>query len=340
MTREIYTVSSPFEFESGVTINSLEICYHHTANYSPGKKVIWICHALTANSNPSEWWSGLVGSGKIFDTDKYYIICANIIGSCYGSTGPLSEDESGKPYLLNFPAVTVRDNVKAHNYLREYLKIETIDLIIGGSIGGFQALEWAIMYPHVVKNLVMIGSNAEISPWGTAFNESQRMALEADHTFILQRDKNGGASGLKAARAVALLSYRSYQGYSVSQKEQDSNYMFATKAVSYQNHQGKKLCDRFDAYSYYTLTKTLDSHNVARGRGSVEEALDKIIAFSLVIGIDNDILFPVEEQIFLSKNIKGARFALVQSPYGHDGFLLEWEQIEKILRYNLNFLNN
>ncbi|HCT93328.1 MAG: homoserine O-acetyltransferase [Bacteroidetes bacterium GWE2_39_28] len=340
MQRKVYKHASPFVLESNATLDSVEICYHQSGTYSPGKRVIWICHALTANSNPQEWWSGLVGPGKLFDPEKYHVICANMLGSCYGSTGPASKGVNGKPHLLDFPDITVRDTVAAHNMLREHLGIEQIDLIIGGSIGGFQALEWSIMYPKVVKNLVLIGCNAAVSPWGAAFNESQRMALLADPSFREQKDINGGKAGLETARSIALLSYRSYEGYGKSQGEDNNNFTFASKACSYQRHQGEKLSKRFDAYSYYTLTKSVDSHNVARGRGSIERALLSVEASTLVIGIDTDNLFPLEEQIFLSRKIKGARLAIIKSLYGHDGFLLEWEQTESIIRNNFQLFNN
>lgn len=326
MKREVFRYSGKFETESGEVIDSLEICYHHSANYSPDKRVIWICHALTANSNPTEWWDGLTGPGKLFDTDKFYIICANVLGSCYGTTGPTSVDKDGKEYLLRFPQVTVRDTVKAHNILREALGIEQIDLITGGSIGGFQALEWAVTYSHIVDKLALIACNARVSPWGTAFNESQRLALLADPTFAEQRDSNGGKKGLETARSIALLSYRSYEGYGISQKEPDRDFLFAKRAGSYQQYQGEKLSARFDAYSYFTLTKSIDSHNIGRGRGGVVNALSKIKAHTLVIGIDSDVLFPIEEQRFMADNIPNATLMEIKSLFGHDGFLLEYRQ--------------
>ncbi|PKO99611.1 MAG: homoserine O-acetyltransferase [Bacteroidetes bacterium HGW-Bacteroidetes-8] len=326
MKREIFRYSGKFETESTEVIDSLEICYHHTANYSPDKRVIWICHALTANSNPTEWWDGLAGPGKLFDTEKFYIICANVLGSCYGTTGPTSVEKDGKQYLLRFPQITVRDTVKAHNILREALGIEQIDLITGGSIGGFQALEWAVTYPHIIDKLALIACNARVSPWGTAFNESQRLALLADPTFTEQRDSNGGKKGLETARSIALLSYRSYEGYGISQKEPDQDFLFAKRAGSYQKYQGEKLSARFDAYSYFTLTKSIDSHNIGRGRGGVVNALSKVEANTLVIGIDSDVLFPIEEQRFMADNIPNATLMEIKSLFGHDGFLLEYNQ--------------
>jgi len=178
-----------------------------------------------------------------------------------------------------------------------------------------------------------------VSPWGTAFNESQRMALFADSSFEEQRDLYGGKAGLAAARSIALLSYRSVLGYGLTQKESDDDTIFAQRACSYQQYQGKKLVDRFDAYSYYTLTKSIDSHNVGRGRGGVEEALKKVIANTLIIGIDSDLLFPIEEQKYLHSKIEGSGFEQISSEFGHDGFLLEWERIETAIKKHIKFLN-
>jgi len=331
MENRTFKYSNTFVLENGEQLESLEISYHISGDPKPGKKVIWICHALTANSNAQEWWSGLTGPGKLFDTQTSCIICANMIGSCYGSTGPTSIAPDGKPYLLRFPLTTVRDTVKAHNLLREHLKINKIDLITGASIGGFQALEWSIMYPSIIKNLLLIACNAAVTPWGAAFNESQRMALLSDPSFVEQKNANGGQKGLEAARSIALLSYRSYKGYNHSQEEQNQDFLFATKACSYQEYQGKKLASRFDAYSYYTLTKSVDSHNAGRGRGGIKKALAKITAPTVVAGIDNDLLFPIEEQLFMAQNIKNAEFEIINSIYGHDGFLLEYEQTKNIV---------
>jgi homoserine O-acetyltransferase len=339
MIKDSLVFSEGFLFESGERLDQLEIAFHHSGNFSPDKKVIWICHALTANSNPEEWWSGLVGKGRVFDTDKYYLICANMVGSCYGSSGPASKSPTGDPYMLSFPQTTVRDIVRAHNSLRLKLGINKIDLITGGSIGGFQALEWGIMHPEVVKNLLLIACNARVSPWGTAFNESQRLSLFADPTFEEQKSIRGGESGLRAARSVALLSYRSYNGYNTTQREEDEDILFAERACNYQQYQGRKLSQRFDAYSYYTLTRSVDSHNCGRGRGGAESALGLIEADTIVAGIDSDTLFPVEEQRFLHKYIKNSKFELLESRWGHDGFLLEWEQIAGIVKRHINFIS-
>lgn len=337
MKLNVFKYKDEFVFESGERLSGIEIAYHHSENSIEGRKVIWICHALTANSNPEEWWSGVVGPDKLFDTNKYFVICANILGSCYGSSGPSSIGTDGKTYMLSFPQVTVRDIVKAQNLLRIELGIEKIDLMTGGSIGGFQALEWGITYPSIINNLLIIACGAQVSPWGTAYNESQRMALEADATFREQQSLKGGEKGLRVARSVALLSYRSYEGYRLTQSENEEA-LFAEKACGYQQHQGRKLSERFNAYSYYTLTRSVDSHNCGRGRGGLERALGLIEANTIVVGIDTDNLFPFEEQIFLKKHIKKSKFELIESKWGHDGFLLEWEKISEIVKKNIKFI--
>ncbi|MDR2126078.1 MAG: homoserine O-acetyltransferase [Prevotellaceae bacterium] len=338
MERHILKYNKPFTFECGRTINGIELCYHTSGKYSTDKTVIWICHALTANSNPEEWWNVLVGEGKFFDTCKYFIVCVNMLGSCYGSSGPASVDadarHKNKPtdfYLLDFPEVSVRDIVESHKIVKNHLGIEKIDLIIGGSIGGFQALEWTVSEPDLFRYSVLIACNARVSAWGTAFNESQRMAILADQTFGAAKSIDGGKKGLEAARSIALLSYRSHEGYVLTQSETDENVLFANKACSYQQYQGKKLSNRFDAYSYYGLTKSIDSHNIGRNRGGVEKALSMIKAKTICMGIKGDVLFPTDEQKFLAKHIRDAEYFEIVSQFGHDGFLLEHEQIQNIL---------
>ena len=332
MNKHQYRLGYAFPLESGEVLPDLTITYHTSGTLSSAKdNVVWVCHALTANSDVEEWWSVMVGEGKFYDTRRYFVVCANIIGSCYGTTGPLSVDpRTGIPYYLDFPHVTVRDLAAAHQKLKEHLQITKIHTLIGGSIGAFQALEWAIEQPEVCEHLIFIASNAAVTPWATALNESQRMAIRADRTFFENR-VDGGLEGLKAARTIALLSYRSYEGYNKTQQDDDKNALEAANAASYQRYQGEKLAKRFDAYSYYTLTRIIDSHNVGRGRGGIEAALARITAKTLVVGIDTDILFPIDEQRKVKALIPSSRFAAITSSFGHDGFLLEWEQLSSVI---------
>lgn len=336
MVRHEYIHDGIFEFEAGGSITGLKVVYHSSEREwekDDSRKVIWICHALTANSDAEDWWPELVGPGRLFDTEKYFVVCANMLGSAYGSSGPSTENpETGRPYFFDFPKITVRDIVKANDLVRRHLGIRTIDFMVGGSIGGFQSVEWSIMEPDVIKKAVYIACGIRVTPWLTAFNESMRMALEADPTFRKCESLKGGEAGLRCARSIALISYRSYEGYNATQSETDPDCLFADRAGSYQRYQGRKLSDRFDAYSYYYLCGSVDSNNAGRGRGGVKAALGSIRTDCTVIGIDSDRLFPVEEQKFIASSIPGARYHEITSKFGHDGFLLENDQLTEIIK--------
>ncbi len=330
MSTHTFTYKKAFKLENGKTIKNLQIAYHTYGALNKKKtNVVWVCHALTANSDVFEWWKGLFGESALFNPAEHFIVCANILGSPYGTTHPLSEHPStGQPYYLSFPQFTVRDLAAAHRLLADHLELPIIDVLIGGSLGGQQALEWSILEPERIKRLILLATNAQHSPWGIAFNESQRLAISTDRTFYAQTP-GGGNKGLKAARSIALLSYRSYQTYDLSQQELSDDKTDLFKASSYQNYQGEKLVKRFNAYSYWYLSKAMDSHHVGRKRGSVEQALLKIKARTLVIGITSDLLFPPSEQKFLAAHIRGAAYTEIHSIYGHDGFLVETGLISK-----------
>jgi len=332
MNTEIYRYKKPFKLESGKQLLELQIGFNTYGTLNKNKdNVVWICHALTANSDVFDWWKGFVGENDYFNPKEHFIVCANIIGSPYGSTHPLSINPvTGQPFYLAFPQLTVRDLVRSHQLLAEHLGIKNVDILIGGSLGGQQCVEWAIMAPDFIKNLVLIATNAKHSPWGVAFNESQRMAITSDRTFYAN-SPDGGQKGLKTARSIALLSYRNYKTYSVTQQEEKDSLLDGYKASSYQNYQGNKLVNRFNAYSYWYLSKTMDSHNVGRGRHGVEKALSLIRARTLVIGIKSDVLFPIEEQQYLFQHIPKSVFAELDSFYGHDGFLIETGALTNIL---------
>jgi len=331
MYRRTLVTRDPFEFEAGGRLEHLTVVYHISREYHRGDKVIVICHALTANSDAEDWWPQMVGPGKLLDTQKYFILCVNMLGSPYGSSGPTQLTQDGTPFLFDFPKVTVRDMIRASIMVRKDLGIDNIDLLVGSSIGGFQAFEWAIMEPDVIKNVAFMATGPRISAWISSTMEAQRMALEADSTFRRGTTLDGGKEGLKAARAQALITYRGYDGYCITQSESDINTLFAGKAASYERHQGEKFAVRFDAYSYWYLTYAVDSHNVGRGRGGVEKALKEIKANTIVVAIDSDNLFPVKETKSWSKFIPGSKYYEIKSQFAHDGFLLEWEQITKIL---------
>lgn len=327
---EIFQYNDPFTLETGEILNGYHLAYTTHGKLNAKKdNTVWVFHALTANSDPTEWWPGLVGEGKLFDPAEYFIVCVNMPGSCYGSIGPLEINRATRqPFYHTFPFFTPRDMVRAYQPLRKFLGIENIYIGIGGSMGGQQLLEWAIEEPDLFRHIFPIATNAQHSPWAIAFNASQRFCIEADPTFN-SNDSAAGLNGMKTARSVALLSYRSYETYNIGQAEVTNDKVTQFNSESYQRYQGEKLAARFNAFSYYTLSRSMDSHNVGRGRSSPAEALRKIKARTLSIGIRSDLLFPVEEQEYLAAHIEGAKFRVIESHYGHDGFLLEFEQIHQ-----------
>jgi homoserine O-acetyltransferase/O-succinyltransferase len=306
-------VENPLYLECGETLHNVKIRYTTFGKLNKTKtNVVWVFHALTANSNPMEWWPGLVGEGEVINPNDHFIVCANMLGSCYGTTGPKG---------TGFPLVTIKDMVKLHQILIKHLGLSKIHLGIGGSMGGQQLLEWAVQEPELFEHIVPMATNAVHSPWGIAFNEAQRMALE----------NIDPSKGLEAARAIAMLSYRHYNTFEKTQQDVDQRWD-SFSASSYQKYQGEKLRKRFSAESYYTLTKAMDSHHIGRHFGSAEAALKRIKSKALVIGVDTDILFPIQEQAYIAKHIAGARFEEISSDYGHDGFLTEAATITALLK--------
>jgi homoserine O-acetyltransferase len=323
----------PFTTETGEVLPELEIAYntYGTLNRS-GDNVIWICHALTANSDVEAWWPGMVGEGLLFDPVKYFVVCANVLGSCYGTTGPASiNPATGKPWLREFPLVTVRDLINVHEILRNHLGIKKIHTIIGASIGGYQALEYSIMYPDLIERLIVLASGARQTPWALAFSESMRLAMEADQTFK-NGNPEGGKKGLKAARSIALISYRTVAAYNHTQKEDNDEKLSSFRAATYQAYQGDKLVKRFNPYSYWCLTNLSDTHNIGRNRGGVLNALKRIKADVLCVGIKSDILFPTDEQKLIASNTEKAEYVEIDSFYGHDGFLIETQLVTDVVR--------
>ena len=322
-----------FTLETGEILSEVEIGYHTYGRLNEAKdNVIWVCHALTGDSDVFSWWSGLFGTDNLFNPKDHFIVCANFLGSPYGSSHPLSQNPKSKEkYYHDFPSITIRDIVKLHKILANELNIDRIELLIGGSMGGHQALEWAIMEPKRIVKLGLIATSAVHSPWGVAFNASQRMAISTDPSWVEAKD-DAGKEGIKVARSIALLSYRNYETYENSQKEDDADILYPKKAVTYQKYQGEKLAKRFNAFSYWTLSKAMDSMNVGRQRGNPEKALALVEAKTLIISMTNDLLFPISDQDFLAKHIKNTFHTEVHTSYGHDGFLLETSKISKVLK--------
>ena len=328
-------LNNVLELANGDTIAGIEIAYSTYGKLNAQRdNVVWVCHALSGNSEVHNWWAGIFGEGNALDPTRYFIICANVLGSCYGTTGPshhaISENQRG----IQFPLITIEDMVKVHQLLAEELEVERIHLLIGPSLGGQQAIQWAVNEPNRFDKLVLVATNATHSSWGIAFNESQRMALWSDETFR-SNIPGGGAYGLKAARSIAMLSYRSYEGYNFTQQEDFPHKLDGYKASSYQQYQGDKFVKRFDAFAYWVLTKAMDSHNVGRGYDSTTDALSKVTAHTLVIGVDSDLLFPISEQYELAKSIKNSSMKTISSLFGHDGFLTETKEVNNLISKHL-----
>lgn len=328
----------PFATESGEILDKLTIAFDTYGTLNAEKSnVVWVCHALTSNSAVTEWWPGVVGENTVIDPAKYFIVCANIPGSCYGSTGPLSTNpKTGEPYYSDFPLVTIKDIVRSLILLREHLEIEDIFLLMAGSMGGYQALEWALMEKKRIKNLFLITTSAAESAWGIAVHTAQRLAIEADQSWS-NKSADAGKKGLKAARAIGMLTYRNYTIFVEKQTDKNVGKIDNFKASSYISYQGDKLVERFNAQSYHILTKAMDSHNLARGRNkTMENVLQSISQKTLIMGITSDILCPVEEQKFIAAHLPNSNYVEIDSSYGHDGFLIEYEKISYYLAKWMN----
>lgn len=328
-------IDKPLTLETGATLPSLTIAYDTYGTLSPERdNVVWVMHGLTANSDVADWWPHTVEEGKFLDPAKYFVVCANVLGSCYGTTGPASiNPATGQPWCGDFPKVTIRDMVACHKLLAEHLGISKIHEMIGVSLGGFQAIEWMASDSGIAEHVMFCATDSACSPWLAAFNKSMYMAIETDPTYGEPR-LDAAQKGLATARSLALISYRGPFAYNMSQKdtEETGKDPFFHRVQTYQEYQGLKLCRRFDVYSYMRLCESADSHNVGRRRGGVAEALGKIKADTLVVAISSDILFPPDSIKHLAEHIPGAEFRVMESDFAHDGFLVEHEKLNEIIQ--------
>jgi len=365
----LFDKSKPFELESGSDLFPVQVAYQTYGELnSEGTNAVLICHALTGNahaagvltdeendnrSNPdllnkysilnkrkTGWWNELIGEGKLFDTKKYFVISSNILGSCYGTTGPISiKNIFNRNFGVNFPTVTVRDMVKLQKELIDYLNVQKLATVAGGSLGGMQVLEWAVMYPEVVESIIPIATSAQHSPWAISLNEASRHAIKNDPKWMSGNYKSQPYNGLALARKIAMISYRSMgsfeQKFSRERKNENSSKLDTENIFqieSYLNHHGDKLNQRFDANTYIYLSHAMDLHDVALNRNSLEEVLGSINIPALSVGISSDILYPPDEQKIIASLIPNAGYKEIDSIHGHDGFLIEFDQMTEMIR--------
>ena len=331
----IEKLNKPFVTETGFRFDEPEVAYKTWGALNEEKNnVILICHALTGHAAADEWFPGIFGSGRVCDPEKNFIICINVPGSPYGSVGPWSINaETGEPYRNSFPEITVRDMVRFQQQFLDQLEISGIELVLGGSLGGMQALEFVLMDDRI-QSAALIAMGKSHSPWAIGISHAQRKAIYTDPEWKEGNYEKGKGpkKGLATARMMAMITYRAPLDYDkkFGRKLQGDTTQFQVE--SYLDYQGKKLAERFDAHSYIILTEAMDSHDVSRGRGSFEELLGRIETPVRVIGIDSDHLYSIREQKELANLLKNGEYHEIKSSYGHDAFLIEFDQINEIIK--------
>lgn len=343
----------PFRLEGGGSLASVEVAYETWGELSDdASNAVLICHALTGDahvagrSGPGQptpgWWDVLVGPGRAVDTDRHFVVCTNVLGGCQGTTGPASTDPStGTPYGARFPVVSIRDMVRVQALLANHLGVRHWRAVVGGSMGGMQALEWATMFPERVEALVIASTTAAASAQQIAWSHIGRMAIQADPRFrggdyYDAADGDGPHRGLAVARMCAQVTYRSDEVFTerfhrtlLDRLEFTLDPLFDIEG--YLDYHGSKLARRFDANSYIRLNRAMDLHDVARGRGSTEAALARVTAPVLVAAVRSDGLYPPIQQHVLADGLRSVggdvTWVDVDSPHGHDGFLIETTQL-------------
>jgi homoserine O-acetyltransferase len=353
-----FTSAFDLELESGKKLGAVKIAYETWGEINTDfSNAILVLHALTGDSHAfgpatkahptAGWWNGVIGPGLALDTEKYFIVAPNMLGGCQGSTGPTSLDKKGREYGAKFPYLTIRDQVSAQVELSRQLGVDKWKAIVGGSMGGMQVLEWAIDHPTAMEKVAVLAAPAFSNADQIALNSVQIEAIKADPAF------NGGEyydsapgkgpyRGLALARRMALLNYRSPEELNVRFERSWQSKVtpfgdggrFAVE--SYLDFHGNKFTRRFDANSYLTLVEAMNSHDIARSRGSLKKAIQKVKAEVLLMGVDSDRLFPLASQKVIAesgvKRLFGDRLFVIKSDFGHDGFLIESEKVGKLLK--------
>jgi homoserine O-acetyltransferase len=331
---EYFQLHGDFTLENGDVLQDVEIAFQTWGERVNAKDhAILICHALTGSADVEAWWPGIIGPGATFDPAHDYIICANILGSCYGTTGPVSyKPNTQERYRADFPRISVRDMVELQRLLLDELGVSQLELVTGPSLGGMQALEWAAMYPERVGSIVPIGVGGRHSAWCIGISEAQRAAIAADPNWKegFYSDDAPPEQGLSAARMMAVCTYRSWQSFD-ARFGRDKRSSDEYQVQSYLRHQGRKINDRFDANTYVTLTHAMHTHDIARGRGGYREVLASIQHPALVVSVSSDALYPPEEQRYLSNCLPNGVYETLECEHGHDGFLIETETLGRMI---------
>jgi homoserine O-acetyltransferase len=354
---EVATPDKPLSLAYGGVLERVAVAYETYGELNArGDNAVLLCHALTGSAHAAGrfgrdqlpgWWDPLVGPGKAIDTRTHFVVCSNVLGGCYGTTGPSSIDPAtGRPYRLAFPRYTIRDMVEVQRRLLDALGVKSVKAVIGGSMGGMQVLEWGVMYPERVRSLVPIAVGARHSAWAIGLNEVARRAIVSDPQWQggnYPLDKQPEV-GLGLARAIAMLSYRSSDSleakFGRERRAKTRGLLeMSFEIESYLAYQGVKLVRRFDANTYLYLTRAMDDYDLAEGRGRLAEVLARLTMPVLVMGISSDVLYPEREQLELVERLPNAHYARIHSPHGHDAFLIEFPQLAARLRRFLNELS-
>jgi len=362
--RHFVTVTDgrPFALESGGRLQEIMVAYEAWGRLdADASNAVLICHALTGDSHaaggispghPSVgWWNDLIGPGRAIDTDRYFVVCSNVLGGCQGTTGPASIDSStGRPYGSEFPQVSVRDMVRVQKLLADRLGVESWLSVVGGSMGGMQVLEWGAMYPRRVRSLVALATTAAASAMQIAWGAVERLSIVTDPNYnggdYYDAPAGGGPwQGLMIGREIAQITYRSAEVFDrrFARAHHDPRSEFEPwgrfEIESYLDHHGQKLVRRFDANSYLVVSKAMDLHDMGRGRGGVAVALQRLHVPVLTASISSDTLYPPCQQAEIRREIEAGggkcRYEMIDSPEGHDGFLLESERLSPPIRETL-----
>lgn len=329
-----FALPGRFRLESGESIPGIEVAYRTWGRLGPRRdNAVVVCHALTGSADVDRWWPALLGPGRALDPELDFVVCANSLGGCFGTTGPASRRPGGAgPWGADFPRVTLRDQVRLQKLLLDRLGVRRVRLVVGGSLGGMQALEWALLDPERVAAVASFSAAARHSAWAIAWSELGRRAIGADPRFRAGRypADDPPRAGLELARAAAMVSYRShpsFEGRFGRGRREDGVFQVA----GYLAHQGVQLASRFDANSYLALLDAMDSHDLARGRGDVATVLGTLRQPTLVLSATTDLLYPPCEQEELARRLPRAELCVLDTPFGHDAFLAEGERVGRAL---------